>query len=108
MLKERKKIMTKIVMTGLLVETKEHSRQLEDGFKKMGFHKPNFIGKFKTLAGEGGEGGRSDVVLAVHDKDITRLAVSPFHLSGGFSWAEDYLTNHKSIIPKNAYKFFEE
>lgn len=98
----------KIVFTGLLLETKEHIKELEAGFKEMGFHKPKLIGKFKTLAGEGGAGGRSDVVLAVNDKDITKLAVSPMHLQGGFSWEEDYISNHKNLIPYSAYKFFDE
>lgn len=100
--------MLKIVMTGLLVETREHLKQLEDGFKEMGFHKPKLIGKFETLAGEGGDGGRSDVVLAVNSKDVGKLAVHPFHLSGGFSWSDDYIANHKSLIPYKAYKYFDE
>lgn len=100
--------MLKIVMTGLLVETKEHLKQLEVGFKEMGFYKPKLIGKFETLAGEDGEGGRSDVILAVSNKDIGKLAVHPMHLSGGFSWSEDYVANHRSLIPYTAYKYFDE
>ena len=100
--------MIKIIMTGLLVETKEHLKQLENGFKEMGFHKPKLIGKFKTLPGEGGKGGRSDVVLAVNDKDVGKLAVHPMHLSGDFSWSDDYVVNHRSLIPHKAYKFFDE
>jgi hypothetical protein len=100
--------MIKIVMTGLLVETKEHLKQIEDGFKEIGFRKPKLIGKFKTLPGENGAGGRSDVVLAVSDKDVSKLAVHPMHLNGGFSWSEDYVANHRNLIPKTAYKYFDE
>ncbi len=100
--------MQKIVMTGLLVDNKKHLKQLEDGFKKMGFRKPKLIGQFETLPGEGSSGGRNDVVVAVNDKDISRLAVSAFHLNGGFHWVEDYISNHRSIIPASAYKFFDE
>lgn len=100
--------MTKIVMAGLLLETKEHFKQLNDGFKELGFHKPKFIGKFETLPGESGEGGRSDIVLAVSNKDMGKLAVHPMHLSGGFSWSEDYVANHRSLIPYKAYKYFDE
>lgn len=99
--------MIKIVMYGLLVENKKHLKDLEDGFKELGFHKPKFIGKFETLTGENGEGGRSDVVLAVSDKDAGKLAVHPMHF-GGFSWSDDYVANHKSLIPYDAYKYFDE
>jgi len=100
--------MQKIVMCGLLVENKKHLKELEDGFKEMGFHKPKLIGKFKTMPGEGGVGGRSDIVLAVDRKDINKLAISSFHLGGGFSWSDDYIANHRDIIPHEAYKFFDE
>jgi hypothetical protein len=100
--------MLKIVMTGLLVETKEHLKQLEDGFKEMGFHKPKLIGQFRTLSGEGGAGDRNEVVVAVSSKDVGKLAVHPLHLSGGFSWSEDYVANHRSLIPYKAYKYFNE
>ncbi len=100
--------MIKIVMTGLLVDNEEHLKQLEDGFKELGFHKPKLIGKFETLPGHDGLGGRSDVVFAVNTKDIPKLAVHPLHLNGGFSWAEDYVANNFILIPKSAYKFFDE
>ena len=98
--------MTKIVMYGLLVETTEHWKQVEEGFKGMGFHKPKLVGKFETLPGDGGEGGRSDVVVEVNDKDVSKLAIHPMHLSGGFSWEDDYLANHRNLIPEDALKYF--
>lgn len=96
----------KIVITGLLVENKEHLKQLENGFKKLGFGRPKLVCKFKTLAGEGGEGGRSDVLVEVEDKYVAKMATHPMHLSGGFSWFNDYWDNHKSIIPNKYRKFF--
>lgn len=98
----------KIVMYGLLVETKEQLKQLEDGFKELGFHKPTLVGTFKTLPGQGGKGGRSDVVVAINNKDIPKLAISRLHLNGGFSWEEDYLANNITIVPSKAYKFFNK
>lgn len=98
----------RIVMTGLLIDTAKYLKQLKDGFKELGFGKIKVIGKFKTLPGEGGKGGRSDVVIEVEDKYIGKLAVSPMHLSGGFSWAEDYYANHHRIIPNNACYLFKE
>jgi len=102
------KKMQKIVMSGLLLDTADHYKQLEEGFKNMGFAPPKVIGQFKTLPGQGGPGGRNDVVLAVDSKDVPKLAISPFHLSGGFSWAEDYLANNAKIIPPEARKLFQE
>ena len=99
----------KAVMKGLLVESEEHKQQIYEGFKEMGFHKPIIYGSFKTLAGHGGEGGRSDVVVGFHDKDIGRLAVHPMHLSGDFSWADDYVANNHDLIPPAALrKYFDE
>jgi len=96
----------RLVMFGLLVKTKEHLKQLQDGFKELDCGKIKVVGQFKTLPGEGGNGGRNDVVLEVENKYIPRLAVSQMHLSGWFSWAEDYYSNHNSIIPANAGNLF--
>ena len=98
----------KIVMYGLLVETKEHEKQLEEGFEEMGLKKPILIGSYRTLPGEGGEGGRSDVILLVHNDDVGQLALHPLHLNGGFSWSDDYFANHKGIIPTEMLKHFKE
>jgi len=94
----------KAVMYGLICDTEEHKQQLYDGFKEMGLHAPKIYGTFKTLAGEGGEGGRSDVVVGFHPADIGKLAVHPMHLSGGFSWHDDYWDNHSKLIPEYAKK----
>jgi hypothetical protein len=98
----------RIVMTGLLIETKEQLKQLKEGFKKLGFGKIKVVGKFRTLPGFGGEGGRSDVVAEVENKHLSKLAVSPMHLGGGFSWLEDYYDNNRSIIPESAMYLFKK
>lgn len=97
----------RIVMTALLVETDEHKRQLVDGFKDLGFGVPVVVGTFKTLAGHGGDGGRSDVVIDVPSESVPKMAVHPMHLSGGFSWADDYWANNNDIVPEDAKKYFE-
>jgi hypothetical protein len=62
------------------------------------------LDEFKTKKGMGGEGGRRDVLFAVHCDDIQKFAVA--RLDYGISWWEDYLRNSRQIIPaavKNKY-----
>jgi hypothetical protein len=92
------------VFKGLLCDTEEHKQSLYDGLKEMGFHAPKIIATFRTLPGQGGEGGRSEVLVAFHTDDLGKLAVSPMHLSGGFSWDDDYYANNKEIIPEDIKK----
>lgn len=97
----------KAVMTGLNVSTDKFKRQLKDGIKEFAPHGIKIIGSFKTLPGRGGPGGRNDVVIVFDSRDTGRLAVSPFHLGGGFSWIDDYYSNNQEIIPQDAKsKFF--
>lgn len=95
------------VWPGLDISTKTNKQQLIDGVKGMGYHRPKVIGAFKTLPGQGGEGGRSDVVIGFNSKDIGRLAVSPLHLGHeGFRWKDDYLAYNKDLIPEKAKRKF--
>ncbi len=100
---------TKAVFPALLIETPEHKQQLMDGFKKLGFHPPKIFGTFKTLPGKGGEGGRSDVVIGIDNRDVPRFAVSPLRFGQRISWHDDYLVNNRTIIPEQAKsKFFKD
>lgn len=92
--------MQRIVMTGLLVRNKKELKQVVDAFKEEGFRSPKLIKTFKTLPGEGGPGGRSDIIFDIADIDVSKLAVHPFHLNGLFSWGDDYLANNRDIIPE--------
>ena len=100
--------MQRIVMTGLLVRNKKEWKQITDEFNKERFDTPKLIKVFKTLPGNGGEGGRSDVIVDVYDVDVCRLAIHPFHLGGLFSWAEDYIVHNRDIVPKNILRYFAE
>ena len=97
----------KMVARGLLVGNDKEWKEIEDEFVKQGFSKPKLIGSFKTLPGQGGKGGRNDVVIDLKDKDIPKMAVHSFHLGGLFSWAEDYIDNSKDIIPDEGMKLLE-
>jgi|APSaa5957512576_1039674.scaffolds.fasta_scaffold04498_8 hypothetical protein len=44
-----------------------------------------------TAPGQGGEGGRSDLMFAIHEEDISKFAVP--RLSWGISWIEDVYAN---------------
>ncbi len=50
-----------------------------------------FLETVVTLAGQGGEGGRSDIFLAIHEDDIPKFAVP--RLTIGIRWWEDVLSN---------------
>ena len=99
----------KAVMMGLDISTPEYRKQLLDMIKDVGApHGIKILGDFKTLAGQGGDGGRSDVVVMFDSRDIGRLAVSPMHLSGGFSWIDDYAHNNGDLIPADAKHLFSD
>ena len=94
------------VLYGILVRNPKETKELKEGVKQFAPHGIKIIGKFKTLPGRGGPGGRSDVVVEFDSRDIGRLAISPFHLNGGFSWIDDYYDNNKALIPDTALKLF--
>lgn len=98
----------RIVCTGLLLDTCKQVTELKNIFKSEGFTPPILLTKYKTLPGKGGEGGRSDVILEVADKDISRLAVHPWHLNGLFHWYDDYYANNSIIVPAESKKYFEK
>jgi len=98
----------KAVMYGLLLETEDHKKQLKEGIEKMGFKAPRVLGQWKTLPGQGGEGGRNDVLVEFDDNDIPRLAVNSLHLCGGFSWHDDYIENNREIIPTEAFELMRD
>lgn len=60
------------------------------------------LDEFRTRAGQGGEGGRRDVLFLIHADDISKFAVP--RLEYGISWWEDYLANSKSIVPPSIKK----
>ena len=57
-----------------------------------------FEAQFKTLAGQGGEGGRNDLLVYIHADDVGKFAL--WRLQYGMSWWEDYVVNNASIIPE--------
>ena len=61
-----------------------------------------YVDKFLTLPGKGGPGGRSDVLFALLDSEMTKFAMIRIHM-GDCRWWSDYIMIHhsRSIIPLN-------
>lgn len=55
-----------------------------------------YVGQFVTKPGDGGEGGREDLVFFVHSEDLNKFAVA--RLSWGMRWIEDVIDNETRRI----------
>lgn len=65
-----------------------------------------FVGKYETLPGNGGEGGRSDLVFDMNDEDVSHASIHPWHLTGLFHWADEYLAYNSNIVPNDSKSLF--
>jgi len=92
-------------MTGLLVRNDGEKKAVTDAFEKEGFP-VEYVDQYKTLAGQGGEDGRNDVVYDMKG-DIMKAAIHQYHLSGLFHWADDYFANNSEIVPEEKYYLFD-
>jgi hypothetical protein len=96
----------KIVLTGLLCESEADRQYIIDEFAKEKLP-VQYVGQYKTLAGQGGEGGRSDVVFELEGSAVMRGAIHPWHLSGLFRWADDYYASDHEIVPEDSKEIFD-
>lgn len=64
---------------------------LENGFTV------KYAEEFETLPGDGGEGGRNDLLFYVASEDIPKFSL--WRLQYGMNWWEDYLDNSGEIVP---------
>lgn len=94
----------KAVICGLLLETDEHRQQILDAFRKEFGEDIKILGRYHTLPGHGGEGGRSDVVIELPDGIIPKASIHPWHLEGRYRWADDFLDGSRDIVPQEALK----
>ena len=96
----------KIVLCGILIENPEEDlAYIVNAFKEEGLE-VKYIDRFDTLPGQGGAGGRTDVVMEMTN-GIAKAAVHPWHLNGLFRWAEDYFENNREIVPGEKYGLFQ-
>ena len=98
----------KIILTGLLIENeKEDIPQIVAAFANQDLN-VQYVDRYKTLPGQGGDGGRSDLMFEMDMESISRGALHPWHLNGMFRWAEDYYDSSKDIIPTEKIPLFKE
>ena len=97
----------KIVLRGCLCGNAEQEKQIVDAFEEEFGKGFKVLGTHRTLAGKGGEGGRSEVVVEMPDSVVPKAATHPWHLGGLFVWYDDYVENNGEIVPADAMeKFF--
>ena len=92
--------MTYIVWTALLYSNKDITG-INEFFAKQGWGQVKYVLQFKTKAGQGGEGGRNDVVFkwaTQNDNEVGKFSIERFKW-GGFHWLGDYIANNSGIIP---------
>lgn len=92
-----------VVLQGLIFDEKKVSsiKPINNFFKSQKWGKLKYKTQLKTKAGQGGSGGRNDVIFAWSgtQKEMGRFAVQRFGLEHAPRWLEDYIANNMSIIP---------
>ena len=94
-----------VIWRGTIVG-EENIEDFEKFFHDEGFS-VKYATEFETLAGNGGEGGRKDVLFYVHGKDIQKFTMFRLKFEG-MSWWEDAIDNEGEIFPErilNEYKY---
>lgn len=88
-----------IVFPGLTYAGKKDENLINKEFKKNNWGRVKFVLKFKTQAGQSGEGGRTDVVFSWFSKgdQVGRFSIQRFEY--GIKWLGDYISNNSDIIP---------
>jgi hypothetical protein len=92
------KIRQKIVLADCVCNGDEDIAKIVNAFKEEGMDIV-YIDQFLTMPGQGGEGGRSDLMFAMSPECVLKAAVHSFHLQGLFVWADDYYANCSEIVP---------
>jgi hypothetical protein len=86
-----------VIWRGTIVG-EENIKEFEEFFHDEGF-RVKYATEFKTLAGNGGEGGRQDVLFYIHDEDVKKFAMYRLKREG-MSWWEDAIDNENKIFPE--------
>lgn len=59
--------------------------------------KVNYLFEFTTLPGNGGDGGRNDLVFRIPNEDVPKFVLTK--LAYGMRWLGDYLQSDSNIVP---------
>lgn len=86
---------------------KEKIKEFEESMgKEIGDSRIRYEREYLTLSGQGGEGGRNDLLFWVHNDDIGKFTIP--RIQFGISWWEDHVTNNRSVIPKDVIESYEK
>tara|TARA_R100000655_G_scaffold28734_1_gene58483 strand:+ start:33822 stop:34202 length:381 start_codon:yes stop_codon:yes gene_type:complete len=67
-------------------------------------YRVQYIYEYATRADNSGEGGRNDVVFALHKDDVMRMIGDRFiRFNGDIKWYDDYKANYGQQIPPEYY-----
>jgi len=70
-------------------------------------YRVQYMFEYKTLPDNSGEGGRNDVVFALHNDDVNRMMGDRLIRFGGdIKWYNDYKNNYGKQIPSK-YRFIQ-
>ena len=93
-----------VVFHGLLLP-EDQREDFEEFCKTQLGAEMKYLDEYTTLPGEGGEGGRTDVMVRIKQDAIPSYAVARFqHGDMTGRWWEDVVDNNKAIIPKETLK----
>lgn len=86
-------------------------QKFEEFFKEMFEVRVQFLEEYKTQPDRidficvYGTGGRSDVLFAIHDEDVSKFVTT--RLSYGIRWLEDALDNSPEIYESRIHRYGE-
>jgi len=89
-----------IVWTALTYSGQKDENDINKFFKEQDWGQIKYIFQFKTRGGQGGSGGRSDVIFKwiAKGQQVGKFSVGRFQM-GGISWLGDYIANNSDIVP---------
>ena len=96
-----------VVFTGLLLPEEQREEFIDFIASDLGAEMC-YLDEYETKAGNGGEGGRNDVLCRIRPDSVERYATARLgHGPMRSSWWEDHLDKNKSIIPSAVWKKYK-
>jgi hypothetical protein len=98
---QRKEGFSQVVLWPGVTGAKDNPAEFEQWILDEFGTRAQFLEEITTLPGDGGPGGRNDVLFAVHHEDIAKFAVP--RLAYGMRWIEDVLKNEADRTTHSIY-----